>query len=120
MYSWRGCGASNHLAMSDVLLDVPSWLSAVIVSDWLEERSAVVLDNAYCAKRTRVLLLNAIKVAKLVLTVDDWMPAETLASFASWVTKRELSVCRLAWAGSLPMFSGLPFVLRMRRCCQSN
>jgi hypothetical protein len=99
--------------MPDVLLDVPSWLSAVIVCDWLAERSAIVLDNAYCAKRTRVLLLNAIKVAKLVLTVDDWMPAETLASFASSVTKRELSVCRLAWAGSLPMFSGLPFVLRV-------
>jgi hypothetical protein len=100
--------------MSDPLLDIPSWLSAAIIRDWLTTTKALtMLDTAYCTVRTRILFLKAIKVAKFILSVEKWLPTKKLGKFASWVVKRELSVGRLALAGCLPVFNSLPFIKRI-------
>jgi hypothetical protein len=95
--------------MPDVLLDIPSWLSAVIVGGWLRPKDITALDSAYCAKRTRTLFLNAIKAAKPI-SVGDWLKVAKQRKFASWVVKRKVPVCSLAIAGSLPVFDSFPFV----------
>jgi hypothetical protein len=93
--------------MADVLLDIPPWLSATIVRDWIALSCITLLDMAYCAKRARVLLFHAFKVAKLAWRVENWISSSGARKFMRWVMKRDIPVVQLALAGSLSVVHGL-------------